>query len=122
MPLDGWGTYSVNVGVRVLGLAVLGQDTRGDLVHLADQLEHRVIRQLAESELALGSVARVSLTEDGVAVAGHDLARVQGLPQVVPDGLVAEVVANGLLHLGEPVQHLLVGPEERVSMNSDSAV
>lgn len=99
----------VNVGVRVLGLAVLGQDTGGNLVDLADQLEHGVIGQLAQGKLALGDVTGVGLAQDGVTVTGHDTATVQGRPQVVLDGLVAEVVANGLLHLGEPVQDLLVG-------------
>ena len=106
-------TYSVNVGEGVLGLAVLGQDTGGDLVDLADQLEHGVIGQLAEGKLALRHVAGISLAEDGVTVAGNDLAGLQGRPQVVLDGLVAQVVANGGLHLGEPVQHLLVGPVKR---------
>ena len=99
----------VHVGVGVLGLAVLGQDTRSDLVDLADQVEHGVIGQHAQSKLALRHVTGVSLAQDGVAVTGDDLAAVQGRPQVVGDGLVAEVVADGLLHLGEPVQDLLVG-------------
>lgn len=95
---------------------MLGQDTRSDLVDLADQLEHGVIGQVAESELALGSVTRVGLAENGVAVTGHDLAGVQGVPQVLADGIVAEVVANGLLHLGEPAEDLLVGPVEPISI------
>ena len=98
----------VNVGVRVLGLAVLRQDARRDLVHLADELEHRVVRHLLLREFALRHVPWVRLAEDGVAVAGHDAARVQRGPQVVRDSLVAEVVANGLLHLGKPVQDFLV--------------
>ena len=62
----------IDVGVRVLGLAVLGEDAGGDLVDLADELEHGVIGQVLEGELALGDVAGVSLAEDGVAVAGDD--------------------------------------------------
>lgn len=99
----------VDVGVGVLGLAVLGEDTRGDLVDLRDELEHGVVGQVLLGELALRDVAGVSLAEDGVAVAGNDLARLESGPQVVLDGLVAEVVADGALHLGEPVEHLLVG-------------
>ena len=98
----------IDIGVRVLGLAVLGQNAGGDLVDLADQLEQRVIGQLAEGKLALGDVTGVSLAEDGVAVTGDDLAAVQGGPEVVLDGLVADVVADGLLHLGDPVKDLLV--------------
>ena len=33
----------IDVGVGVLGLAVLGQDTRSNLVDLANQLEHGVL-------------------------------------------------------------------------------
>lgn len=43
-----------------------------------------------------------------MAVTGDDTAGVQGGPEVVGDGLVREIVADGLLHLGEPVQDLLV--------------
>jgi hypothetical protein len=105
-------TYSIDVGEGVLSLAVLSQDARGNLVHLADQLEHRVIRELAEGKLALRNVTRIGLTEDGVAVAGNNLARVQSGPKIVLNGLITEVIANGCLHLGEPVEHFLVGPVE----------
>lgn len=95
---------------------MLSQDTRSDLVDLADQVEHWVVRQLAESKLALRHVTGVGLTEDGVTVSGNDLAGVEGGPQVVLDVLVAKVATNGALHLGEPVEHLLVGPIERRSV------
>lgn len=100
---------SVNIGVGVLGLAMLGQNARGDFVDLADQLEHGVFGHLLLRELALGHVAGVSLAENSVAITGHDTASVQGRPQVVGDALIAQVVANRLLHLSEPVQHFLVG-------------
>lgn len=121
----------VDVGVGVLGLAVLGKDLGGDLVDLGDELEHGVVGHLlcrvvsililtsnldchswwirTLGELALSRVTGVSLAEDGVAVTGNDTAGVEGGPEVVGDGLVAEVVANGLLHLSEPVENLLVG-------------
>ena len=99
----------IDVGEGVLGLAVLGQDTGGDLVDLADQLEHGVIGKLAQSKLALGDVTGVSLTQNSVTVTGNDLTGVQSGPQVVGDRLVSKVVANSLLHLGEPVQDFLVG-------------
>ena len=115
-------TYSIHVGEGVLGLAVLGQDTRSDLVDLADQVEHRVIRQLAEGKLALRNVTGVGLTEDGVTVSGDNLAGVEGGPQVVLDGLVTQVVANRGLHLREPVQNLLVGQSvERTSQSVETS-
>lgn len=93
---------------------MLGQDTWGDLVNLADELEERVIREMAEGEFTLGHVAGVGLAEDGMAVSGHDLAGVQGGPKVVLDGFVAQVVANSLLHLLKPVQNFLVGPVDKL--------
>ena len=44
-----------------------------------------------------------------MAVAGDDTAGVEGVPEVLGDGRVAEVVLDDRLHLGEPVEHLLVG-------------
>lgn len=99
----------IDVGVGVLGLAVLGEDLGGDLVDLADELEHGVLGHLLLRKGALGRVAGIRLAEDGVAVAGNDTARVESVPEVLGDGLVAEVIANRLLHLREPVEHLLVG-------------
>jgi len=99
----------IDVGVGVLGLAVLGKNARSDLVNLADKLEHGVLRHVLLGEGALGSVAGVGLAEDGVAVTGNDTAGVEGRPEVVLDGLVAEIVTDGLLHLSEPVEDLLVG-------------
>ena len=92
--------------------SVLGQDTRSDLVDLADELEHGVIRKLAESKLALGNIARISLAKDGVSVTGDNTASVESGPEVVLDRLIAKVATNGLLHLLEPVKDFLVGPVE----------
>lgn len=98
----------IDVRVRVLGLAVLGEDTRGDLVDLGNELEHGVVRHLLLGKSTLSHVTRVSLSENGVAVTGDDTAGVQGGPEVVSDGLVAEIVTDRLLELSEPVQDLLV--------------
>ena len=101
----------VGIDVRegVLGLAVLGEDTRSDLVDLGDEVEHGVLGEVLESELALADVAGVGLAEDGVAVTGNDTAGVEGVPEVLLDVLVREVRADAGLHLGEPVEDLLVG-------------
>lgn len=114
-------TYGVNVGVGVLGLAVLGKNARGDLVDLRDKLEHGVLGKLALGKLALGDVTGVSLSEDGVAVTGNDTALLESGPEVVLDRLVAEVVANLGLHLGEPLEDLLVGKTvERTSQTVET--
>jgi hypothetical protein len=101
---------------------VLGKNARSDLVNLADKLEHRVVREVAESEFTLRHVARVGLAENGVAVTGNNLAAVQGGPEVVLDGLVAKVVANGLLHLLQPDKNLLVGPARRFDVSGESVM
>ena len=117
----------INVGERVLGLAMLGKNLGGNLVDLADKLEHGVLGHvgyfitleslcclsigttLTLSKHALGSVTWIRLAEDGVTVTRHNAASLERVPKVLGDGLVTKVVANGLLHLSEPVEHLLVG-------------
>lgn len=99
----------VSVNLRVLGLAVLSEDTWGNLVDLADELEHWVIWEVLLGERSLRHVSWVSLAEDGVAVTWNDLSGVEGSPEVLLDLLIGEIVANGGLHLGEPVKNLLVG-------------
>lgn len=88
---------------------MLGQDTGGNVVDLANELEHRIIRKLLEREFTLGHVAGVGLPQDGVTVARNNTASVQGGPEVIFNGLVTEVVADSFLHLTEPVQDFLVG-------------
>lgn len=44
-----------------------------------------------------------------MAITGNNTARLEGRPQVFGDVRVAEIVSNGLLHLSEPIEHLLVG-------------
>ena len=67
----------VDVGPGVLRLAGLEEDTGDDVVHLVDKLEHLVVGEVLERELALRHVARIRLAEDSVAVAGHDLAALE---------------------------------------------
>ena len=52
----------IDVGVWVLGLSVLGEDTRSDLVDLGDELEHCVVRKMLQSKFTLADVARISLS------------------------------------------------------------
>lgn len=68
---------------------MLREDTRGDFVDLANQLEHWVVRKLLLGEFALGDVTRVSLPQDGVAITWDNLSGLEGRPEVVGDGLVA---------------------------------
>ena len=71
------GTYRVDVGIWVLRLAVLGQDTRSDLVHLAHELEHWVIWQLAECELPLRHISGIGLAKNGVSITRNNATTVE---------------------------------------------
>ena len=91
------------------------QNSWGDLIHLADKLEHWVIGQMTESKLALRDIAGVGFAENGVPVTGYDLSRFQSRPKVVCNGLVAEIAAYLTLHFLQPVEDFLVGSVSTVS-------
>lgn len=99
----------VDIGPGVLGLASLEEDVRDEVVDLADELEHLVLGKVLQGELALSSVARVGLAEDGVAVSGDDLAALEGRPDVLLDSLVGGLLTDLGLHLLQPDEDLLVG-------------
>lgn len=96
------------------------QDSWSDLIHLANKLEHWIIWQMTESKLALGDVAGVGLAEDGVAVAGNDLSRLESGPEVVRNSFVTKVATDLLLHFLQPIEDLLVGTTEGISFRSQS--
>jgi hypothetical protein len=62
-----------------------------------------------EGKFALGSVARVGLAKDSMAVTWDDLARLEGLPDISTDLVIGGIFANLSLHLGQPDENLLVG-------------
>ena len=94
------------------------QDSWGDLIHLANKLEHWIIWQVSESKLALRDVAGVGLAEDGVTVAGNDLSRLESRPEVVRNSFVTKVAADLLLHFLQPIEDLLVGSARVISVRS----
>lgn len=102
---------AVDVGVGVLGLAVLLEHLGSDAAVLLNQLEDGVLGNGgARSGIVHESLeSRIGLAQDGVAVAGHDTAGVEGRPQVVVDILLGVVAGDGLLHLENPSKHLLGG-------------
>ena len=65
----------VDVGVRVLRLAVLRQHARDDLEHRGHDLEQLVVGHELLGELALGGVPRVSDAQHSMAVARNNLQR-----------------------------------------------
>lgn len=99
----------VYVGPWVLGLTVLGQDTRNDVVQLANETEEGIVGQVLKSELTLSHVTGISLTENGVTETGDDLTTLQSSPDVVLDSLLIGVDTNLILHLESPTQDFLVG-------------
>ena len=50
-----------------------------------------------------------------MAIAGNNLSRFQRGPEVVCNGLVAEIAANLRLHLLQPVEDFLVGSAKMIS-------
>ena len=106
------GTFLITIKIAKvkthLGLALLGQNAGDDVVKLANELEHRVRGQVLERKLPLASVARVRLAQNRVAIAGHDLARLEKLPEVGLDVLVRGVGADFVAHPQDEAEHLLV--------------
>ncbi len=78
---------------------MLGQNTRGNLVDLADKLKHRVIGKVFQGEFALRDVAGVGLSENSMSIAWHNLAGFECRPEVFRNSFVAEIATNGFLHL-----------------------
>lgn len=99
----------VHIRPRVLCLTRLQQNTRDDIVNLTNEFEERVIGKVLEGELALGGVAGISLAEDGMTVAGDDLATLEGGPDIGFDGVVCGVFTDLRLHFAEPEEDFLVG-------------
>ncbi len=60
-------------------------------------------------ESTLGHVTGIGLAENSVTIARDNLTSLEGSPEVVLDSLITEVITNSSLHLGDPVQDLLVG-------------
>lgn len=57
----------------VLDLAEFGQDWGHDLVDVGHQLEQGIVWQMLQGELALASVTRIGLSQNGVTVARNNL-------------------------------------------------
>lgn len=99
----------VHIRPRVLGLTVLGEDTRSNLVDGGNKVEEIVVRHVLKSKLTLSSVSRVSLSEDSVTVTGNNTTSVKSVPEVLLNDLRGNLVTNRVLHLKNPLKDLLVG-------------
>jgi len=100
----------VDVGPRVLGLALFSQDVRDDFVESRDQLEHRVVRQVLQSELTLAGVTRISLSQDGVTVARDDLTTLEQVPDFSSQLLLSGLFNTDLLlEIDQETKNFLVG-------------
>jgi hypothetical protein len=95
---------AVDVGVGVLGLAVLLENFRSDLTVLLDKLEDRVVGDLRTSSGVVHESLEsgIGLSENSVTVAGDNATGVKCGPEVVVDILLGVVGRNGLLHLNDP--------------------
>ena len=79
------------------------------LVQLADELKLGIVGQVLQRELPLAGVAGIRLAKHGVTVPGHHATGLEGGPHKLRHLFVGHVGADLLLHVVEPLEHLLVG-------------
>ena len=84
---------------------------RGNLAIALDELEDRVLGDLGAraGKVHEGFEAGIGAAQDGVAVAGDDLAGSESRPEVVADGSVGEGGADVGLHFEDPAEDFLCG-------------
>jgi hypothetical protein len=99
----------VHIGPGVLGLTVLGENLGSNLVDGGNKMEEVVVGHVLKSELTLGSVTGIGLSEDSMTVTGNDTASVKGVPEVLLNVLLGNVGTNLGLDLENPLKNLLVG-------------
>lgn len=99
----------VHIRPGVLGLTVLGENLRSNLVDGGNEVEKVVVGHVLKSKLTLSSVTGISLSENSVTVTGNDTASVKSIPEVLLNVLLSDVRANLGLHLENPLKNLLVG-------------
>lgn len=92
-------------------LAMLSKNTRRNLRILLHKLEDRITHDLRSraSKVHQRFKPRVRFTENTVTVAGHDLARLKGAPEILLDVLVGELVADLGAHVQDPAEDFLRG-------------
>ena len=64
---------------------------------------------MLQCKFTLGSVARVSLPQDGMAITRNNLATLKGRPDIFFDGLIGCIFTDLGLHFAKPDKHLLIG-------------
>jgi len=101
---------SVDVREGVLGFAVLGENSRSDLVKLVDVLEDRVLDDVlaGDTELLKSHETGIRLTENGVTVTGDDLTLLESRPDEFNKLLVGGRVTKFLLHAEDESKYFLV--------------
>lgn len=90
----------IDVRIRVLGFAMLLEHLRRDFGIALHEVEDGVVCDFRSGggEVHEGFEAGVWFAEDGVAVAGNDLAGFEGAPEIIFDGGVGEGGADVGLH------------------------
>ena len=80
----------------------LKQDTRDDIVDLADKLEELIIWQMLERKLALCDITWVRFAKHRMTVTGNNLPALQRRPDILLDCFVGGILSNLFLHFCEP--------------------
>ena len=99
----------IDVGVGVLGLAVLLEHFRSDAAVLLDELEDGVFCNLRTGGGVVHESfeAGIRFAQNGVTVAGDDAAGFEGAPEIVVDVLLCVAGRNRLFHLYDPAEDFL---------------
>mmetsp|Transcript_16508 Transcript_16508/g.25635 ORF Transcript_16508/g.25635 Transcript_16508/m.25635 type:complete len:287 (+) Transcript_16508:2780-3640(+) len=101
---------SINIGEWVLSLAVLGQHTRGNLIHEGNKVHKGIILDVLLRELSLACETRVRLSQHSVSVSGDYTTAVQNFPALLLDSLRCHLlIAKVSLELLDEAENLLVG-------------
>lgn len=98
----------VHIGPGVLGLTVLGEDLRSNLVDGGNKVEEIVIGHVLKSELTLGGVTGIGLSKNSMTVTRNDTAGIESIPEVLLNILLGDVATNLTLHLENPLKNFLV--------------
>merc|ERR1719499_1044053 len=100
----------IDIRPRILGLSVLCQNPRHNVVHLRYKLEERIIGHVLESEFSLAHIPGIRFSENRMSKSGNDLSGIQGVPAVflnVSGPRVGHIELS--LHVFGPPQNFLVG-------------
>ena len=101
----GAGVY---IGPGVADFTSFFKNVRNDSVAGLNEVHEVIVLNVSLSEIELAHEARVCLTENGVTVAGNNLARGENLINIIADIIFSPLCAKVFLEVKEELEALLV--------------